>query len=72
MVVGIGRNVGATNFSSVLAAKIQAANVNDSYRLEIGGGDAVSTVTFQSFAMQITSAGAWLGERPAIPTGATA
>ena len=68
LVVGIGRNVAATNFSSVLAAKVQAANVNDSYRLEIGGGDAVSAVTFQSFAMQITAAGAWLGPRPEIPT----
>lgn len=59
VVVGTGRNAEATSMSVSLVAVIE--NNNDVFRLELGGGDDYSLISWDAVALQIWSIGTFTG-----------
>jgi hypothetical protein len=59
--VPTGRNVSATTFSIVLLIRIEPVEVNDQIRLEVGNGDAYSSVVWETSDFNVWSVGRYRG-----------
>ena len=51
--LGIGRNVADTNLYLEMWAEIDDTEINQALRIEIGGGDAISAVTYNALNMKV-------------------
>lgn len=58
-VIGTGRNAEATPIAFVGLTEIVESNKNKEFRLEIGGGDTYSSVSFNALVFQVWNVGEW-------------
>lgn len=59
--IGIGRNVGVTNWSTTILAEVSAASEGDLFIIEIGGGNAVTNVTVEGASLTATHSSEFKG-----------
>lgn len=59
--IGIGRDIGVTNWSATLLVEVTAAQEGDLYTIEIGGGDAVASVTVKASSFTATHSSEFQG-----------
>ena len=59
-VIGIGRNVGVTNFTASFLVNISVSDVDDVYRVEVGNADTViSSVVWETLNLSIDMVSEW-------------
>ena len=66
--IGIGRNVGATNFSVVSLVEFPASSIGQPFVLQIGGGDVITDNEMNAYSYNLTGVGEFRGELGAAVT----